>query len=62
MLFAEFSQLGVEPAHFVRRWIFVELAKVALNRAGDVGSKGRRRGAFAPLLIGCRRRKNRRRL
>src|SRR6266850_147269 len=42
--FAELSQLGLKPAHFVRRWIFVELAKVALNRAGDVGRKGRRRG------------------
>src|SRR5580765_5507274 len=51
--FAELSQLSPKPAHFVRRWIFVELAKVALNRAGDVGRKGRRRGALAPLLIGA---------
>src|SRR6185295_14373193 len=51
--FAELSQLGPKPAHFVRRWIFVELAKVALHRAGDVSRKSGRRGALAPLLIGA---------
>src|SRR5258705_13175456 len=51
--FAEFSQLGAKPAHFVRRWILIELAKVALNRAGDVGCQSRRGRAFAPLLIGA---------
>ena len=51
MGFAQAGELGVEPAHFVRRRILVELAEVALDRAANIRCHGRRRRAVAPLRV-----------
>ena len=36
MGFAQSVELGVEPAHLIRRRILIEFAKVALDRAGNI--------------------------
>src|SRR5258706_5990110 len=51
MRLAETSQFGIELAHLVGRRIFIELAEVALDRAGDIGRPSRRCRPIAPLLI-----------
>lgn len=51
MRFAQARELGVEAAHFIGRRIFVEFAKVALDRTRNIGREGRRRRPVAPLRV-----------